>query len=130
MSNIEGTITVNGTANFILINPNGISFGPNAQINIKGSFLATTAESMIFADGVQFSATNLQPNPLLTMSSPVGLQFGSNPGAIVNRANNLNLNPGNTFALVGGDIDFPGGNLTVVQVRVCDSMSQKTDTQS
>ncbi|CCQ67330.1 Putative hemagglutinin-related protein [Crocosphaera watsonii WH 0402] len=118
MSNIEGTITVNGTANFILINPNGISFGPNAQINIKGSFLATTAESMIFADGVQFSATNLQPNPLLTMSSPVGLQFGSNPGAIVNRANNLNLNPGNTFALVGGDIDFPGGNLTVVQGRV------------
>ncbi len=117
-SNIEGTITANGTANFILINPNGITFGPNAQINIGGSFLATTAQSMTFADGVQFSATNPQQNPLLTMSIPVGLQFGSNPGTIVNQANEITLNPGNTFALVGGDIDFPGGNLTVAQGKV------------
>jgi filamentous hemagglutinin family protein len=118
LSNIEGTITANGTANFILINPHGITFGPNAQINIGGSFLATTAESMTFADGIQFSTTNPQPNPLLTMSVPVGLQFGTNPGKIVNRANGLNLNPGNTFALVGGEIDFLGGNLTVPQGRV------------
>ncbi|MDJ0659585.1 MAG: S-layer family protein [Crocosphaera sp.] len=118
ISNIEGTITANGTANFILINPNGITFGPNAQINVNGSFLATTAESITFADGVRFSATNTQPNPLLTVNVPTGLQFGSNPGTITNRANNLNSNPGNTFALVGGDIDFPGGNLTVAQGRV------------
>ncbi|WP_107670207.1 S-layer family protein [Cyanothece sp. BG0011] len=118
LSNIEGRITANGIAHFILINPNGVTFGPNAQIDINGSFLATTAESMTFADGIQFSATNPQPNPLLTMSVPVGLQFGINPGTIVNRANNLNLNPGHTFALVGGDIEFPGGNLTVPQGRV------------
>ncbi|MDJ0730238.1 MAG: S-layer family protein [Crocosphaera sp.] len=118
LSNIEGTITANGTANFILINPNGISFGPNAQIKINGSFLASTADSIIFADGVQFSANNPQANPLLTMSVPTGLQFGSNPGAIINRANNLNLKPGNTFALVGGELEFPGGNLSVPQGRV------------
>ncbi len=117
-SNIEGTITANGTANFILINPNGITFGPNAHININGSFLATTAESITFSDGVQFSASNPQANPLLTVSVPTGLQFGSNPGAIVNRANSLNLDPGNTFAVVGGEIDFSGGNLTVPQGRV------------
>lgn len=118
LSNIEGTITANGTANFILINPNGITFGPNAQIKINGSFLATTAEHLTFADGVQFSASNPQLNPLLTVSVPTGLQFGSNPGAIVNRGNSLNLAPGNTFALVGGEIDFPGGNLRVPQGRV------------
>ncbi|MGK7887656.1 MAG: filamentous hemagglutinin N-terminal domain-containing protein [Crocosphaera sp.] len=118
LSNIEGTIAANGTANFILINPNGITFGPNAQIDIGGSFLATTAESMTFADGVRFSATNAQANPLLTVSVPVGLQFGSNPGMIVNRANQLSLNPGNTFALMGGTMDFVGSGLTLTEGRV------------
>ncbi len=120
LSNIEGIITANGTANFILINPNGITFGPNAQIDINGSFLATTAEGITFADGVQFSATNAQPNPLLTMSVPVGLQFGSNPGTIVNQAENL-VPPetrGTTFAFVGGNINFSGAILELSQGRI------------
>lgn len=120
LSNIEGTIRANGTASFILINPNGITFGPNAQINIKGSFLATTAEGITFADGVQFNATNAQPNPLLTMSVPVGLQFGSNPGTIVNQAENLvpSETRGTTFAFVGGNINFSGAILELSQGRI------------
>ncbi|MEL4898022.1 S-layer family protein [Crocosphaera sp. Alani8] len=120
LSNIEGIIRANGVANFILINPNGITFGANAQINIKGSFLATTAEGMIFADGVEFSSNNVEPNPMLTMSSPVGLQFGSNPGTIVNQAKNLvpQETSGVTFAFVGGDLDFLGAELSLNQGRV------------
>ncbi|MGK7940250.1 MAG: filamentous hemagglutinin N-terminal domain-containing protein [Crocosphaera sp.] len=117
-SKIEGTITANGTANFILINPNGITFGPNARIDINGSFLATTAESITFADGIEFSASNTQPQPLLTMSIPVGLQFGSQPGTIINRGSNLSIKPRNTFALIGGNIEFPGGNVNLNQGRV------------
>ncbi len=112
ISQIEGMIRANGTANLFLINPNGIIFGPNAGIDIGGSFLASSAESINFADGVQFSATNTEPNPILTVSTPVGLQFGSNPGTIINRANLFSIRPENTFALVGGDIHFSGGNLT------------------
>lgn len=133
VSNIDGMIQANGTANLFLINPKGVIFGPNALLNIGGSFLASTASSLNFADGSQFSATNPQASPILTVTVPVGLGFGSNPGGIqvqgtghsltlqalafplINRGNNLNglrVQPGKTLALVGGDIAIAGGILS------------------
>lgn len=56
LSTINGTLSVDGNANLFLMNPNGITFGENAQLNLSGSFLATTADEIRFDDQGSFSA--------------------------------------------------------------------------
>ncbi len=133
ISDIQGILKADGTANLFLINPNGIIFGPNASLQIGGSFLATTASSLNFADGTKFSATDPQTRPLLTVSVPIGLQFGATAATIINQSQakspdgvtnsfgspvGLQVQPDKTLALVGGDITLEGGNLTATSGRI------------
>ncbi|MGF2012977.1 filamentous hemagglutinin N-terminal domain-containing protein [Nostoc sp. DedVER01b] len=113
-SEILGTLGTfgNSSPNLFLINRNGIVFGKNSQLNIQGSFLGTTANSLIFPNGVEFSAINPQAPPLLSINVPVGLQFGSQPGSITSQAvGRLRVGSGSTLALIGGEIALDGSYL-------------------
>ncbi len=116
ISNIDGLLQTNGSANLFLINPNGIIFGQNASLNINGSFVTSTANNIIFADGRQFSATNLQTPPLLTVSVPIGLQFGQIAQPIQIYGSMLEV--GNTLAILGGDVLVKGGGLSALGGRI------------
>ncbi|MEH2320345.1 MAG: filamentous hemagglutinin N-terminal domain-containing protein [Nostoc sp.] len=140
VSQIDGLIRANGSANLFLLNPTGIIFGANAQLNIGGSFIGTTANSIKFADGIEFSAINSQSAPLLSINVPLGLQMGSNPAPInvqgtghaltLGFTNNLasitrtpsptelRVQPGKTLALVGGNLNLNGATLTAEQGQI------------
>jgi filamentous hemagglutinin family protein len=138
ISEIDGLIKANGTANLFLINPNGIIFGKNAALDLGGSFIGSTADSLKFADGTEFSAVNPDAAPLLTVSIPVGLQYGGENGDITvqgagnnlfidfntytvdrnQRPEGLAVNPEKTLALVGGNVFLEGGNLTAPEGNI------------
>jgi len=121
-SNIFGKLGVLGNANLFLMNPKGIIFGANASLDLGGSFLATTASSILFSDRTQFSATPEATPALLSVNLPVGLGFGSTPGSIINQSRasisnistpvGLAVSPGKTLALIGGDVLLNGGIVT------------------
>jgi filamentous hemagglutinin family protein len=131
-SNIDGLIKANGSANLFFINPNGIIFGNNASLDIGGSFLASTASSIDFADGSSFSVISPKPDQILSIQIPIGLNINNNPGQLIvngdgheligpgltpvdgaGQSNNgLRVKPGNSLALLGGDILLNGGVLT------------------
>lgn len=119
-SNLDGVLRANGATNLFLINPRGLLFGPNAQLNIGGSFLATTANSVLFPDGKVFGTTpRTQSSPLLSIERPLGLAFNSRPGSItVQSQPGLAVQPGKTLGLLGGKISLAGGNLAAPGGRI------------
>ncbi|UYD24797.1 filamentous hemagglutinin N-terminal domain-containing protein [Tolypothrix sp. PCC 7712] len=122
-SEILGRLATAGSnANLFLINPNGIFFGANATLNVGGSFVASTASSINFADGSVFSATAPQTKPLLTISTPIGLQFNQ-PGKDINQFGALEVPTGKTLALVGGNINLSGNGTLVDTRRTLQSLS-------
>jgi filamentous hemagglutinin family protein len=118
ISNIDGLIQANGTANLFLLNPNGILFGADASLNIGGSFIATTADAIGLVNGDIFSANPGQPLPSQLLNvNPNALFFNQLAAqAIINRstANNrtgLQVPAGQSLLLVGGDVRLEGGRI-------------------
>jgi filamentous hemagglutinin family protein len=134
VSNINGVIQAvnssNPGVNLFLMNPSGIVFGPGAQLNIGGSFVGTTANSIKFADGAEFASTATPlPAPLLVINVPVGLQMGTNSGAIaingtgndgIVPTSNLGMigSPGRSLTLLGNGVTFDGGVITSPAGRI------------
>ncbi|MCT7983775.1 CHAT domain-containing protein [Laspinema sp. A4] len=119
---INGLIQLSGgNSNLYLMNPAGILFGPNAQLNVPADFFATTATGIGFSQGNWFNAigdtqwSNLVGTPSQFVFSTL------QPGAIINQGN-LTLEPGNNLTLLGGTLlntgtlSVPGGNITIAAV--------------
>ncbi|MEH2202452.1 MAG: filamentous hemagglutinin N-terminal domain-containing protein [Nostoc sp.] len=132
ISSILGTLGVDGGANLFLINPNGILFGKNARLDMAGSFVASTANSFVFSNGLEFSATNPQtPSPLLTVN-PSALLFNQITAAPIQNnsvapagidpagfnASGLRVEDGKSLLLVGGNVSMDGGQLNAYGGRV------------
>ena len=128
VSNILGTLGVLGNANLFFANPNGIVFGPDARLDVSGSFFATTSDSFRFDNGFEFSASNPQAPPLLTINIPIGLRFRDNLGSITigdNQVDNpasdsvsVEVEQGKTLAFVGGEINLNGRRLRAPGGRI------------
>ncbi|NEQ48284.1 MAG: filamentous hemagglutinin N-terminal domain-containing protein [Leptolyngbya sp. SIOISBB] len=123
LSNIDGLLGVNGAANLFLMNPNGIIFGPNARLDIQGSFTATTAEGISFADDSEFSATPTG-NELLSVSVPLGVQFNDQPQGDITQQGDLTVGASETLTLFGdtvlnsGDLTTEGGTVQLLGNQV------------
>lgn len=113
ISNINGLLGVSGSANLFLINPKGIIFGQGSSLDINGSFIGSTADSINFSDGSVFSAVEPNNPQLLTINVPLGLQYGDNPAPIELQQANLNIKPNQVLGLIGGNISLDNSSLTV-----------------
>lgn len=123
-------------ANFYFINPAGILFGPQAQIDVPASLYLSTADYLQLGTTGQFNAT-LPNNSSLSVAAPTAFGFLDHPSPITVQNSQLNLtsptdieqaiqktaNPNHTLAFIGGDItiqdsvlDTFGSNINIVSV--------------
>ncbi|MCT7977340.1 filamentous hemagglutinin N-terminal domain-containing protein, partial [Laspinema olomoucense] len=119
---IQGLLQVSGShSNLYLINPAGILFGPTAQLNLTGSFFATTANSLGFNSGASFDVLGASSYYSLT-GSPNQFDFTQSQGGSIVNAGNLAVGLGENITLMGGTVlntgtlTAPGGNITIASV--------------
>ncbi|HAJ60449.1 MAG TPA: hypothetical protein DCP31_15255, partial [Cyanobacteria bacterium UBA8543] len=106
-SNIFGRLGVLGNANLFLLNPNGIMFGPNSSLDIKGSFFATTANGIKLGDTGFFSASEPQNSRLISVS-PGALFFNQVANQPATITNSGNLAVGQNFTISADNLDLQG----------------------
>jgi len=117
-SSIDGLIRSTIPANMYFLNPNGIIFGPNARLDVQGSFHASTADYLRFGNGGRFDARNPSES-LLTVAPIESFGFLNGPIAPISVQGHgevsqdletgLSVPEGQTLSLIGGKIDIRAG---------------------
>ncbi|HHB93454.1 MAG TPA: filamentous hemagglutinin N-terminal domain-containing protein [Thioploca sp.] len=121
-SNIDGLISSTiPNADFYFFNPYGIIFGPNAKLDVQGSFHASTADYLRLGKNGQFNARN-PSNSILTVASVETFGFLGNSVAPISIQGKGSINQidqaglivsaGKTLSLIGGDIKISNGSFT------------------
>jgi filamentous hemagglutinin family protein len=115
-SSIFGTINTLdfSGANLFLMNPAGIIFGPTAQLNVSGSFHATTADYIKLGNDGIFYADPARPT-VLSVAPPSAFGFlTANPASIEVQTGGLDFETGQPTALLqvpeGQTLSLVGGN--------------------
>ena len=119
-SHLFGTIGVDtnfpstSSANLFFINPNGVVFGPDASLDLNGSFHVSTADYLRLGANLQdgvFYATD--PNSdLMTSAPPSAFGFlGDSTSSIAINQSNLGVSSMQSLILVGGDISIGSSNI-------------------
>lgn len=109
-SNINGTLVSNiQNANLFLLNPAGVIFGPNAKLDVKGAFYASTADFLQLGQDDIFYST-LERNSVLTSAAPEAFGFlGANSSSIASTSlaaisvESLDVQNGHVVSLVSRD---------------------------
>jgi len=112
-STIDGTLrsTIQG-ANLYFLNPWGVVFGPNASLDVKGSFHVSTADYLRFEDGLRFYSTPSAADQILSTASPAAFGFlNPAPAPVYAVSSFLQVPDAETLSIVGGDIGLYGAYL-------------------
>jgi len=105
-SNIDGTISSQiGSEGFYLINPAGIVFGNNAQVDVPASFYATTAKQLIFSNGDIVNSDSPTASSF-SIATPQSFGFAANSNSkITIDAVDLSVKNGNQLSFVANNLD-------------------------
>jgi filamentous hemagglutinin family protein len=128
-STIDGTLRCTiPDADFYFVNPAGVLFGPNASLDIQGSFTVTTADVIRLADGGRFDATTPE-DVLLTSAAPAAFGFlrSEAAGILANGSGEapciLAVGEGRSLSMIGGRVEVsatslnaPSGHLALIAV--------------
>ncbi len=113
---------ING-ADFYFINPNGIMFGPNASLDIGGSFYVSTADYIKMQDKTLFHAKNPESS-FFTSAPPEAFGFlGTNIGEVSLKGNHIAVNDGKEINIFSGNLKMedaslyaPSGKINLISV--------------
>jgi len=113
MSEIDGLLRSEvGDADLFVLNPYGVVFGADAELNVPGSFYVSTADELRFDNGAEVFEARLGGAVPVEVAAPISFGFliGGDPPAKIAFEGTLGLTaaPGETLSAVAGRVEVAG----------------------
>ena len=118
-SSIDGVLRSSiPDANLFLLNPQGFVFGPNAKLDVDGSFHLSTAHYLRLQNEGWFD-TDLSHQSTLTSAPPSAFGFLDSPPATIEiQKSFLGTPTGETFSISSGNLHMKGSALTATAGKI------------